>query len=181
MAQFVLFYDGARVPEPPRTLDAIRGFAEAHPGRFTYPAPPNFTGATFVKQVIYGTVQDRKRLEQPVDEAAFRELAAPAFAWLDAIRPDLWDGGATYPATGPAQHRLLADGEVDLSRDFDPAEASTLINQGRLPKTVRGFILDGGTIANTHCLAIPFDAAHKEGAMVGANFLLSPEAQARKQ
>ena len=64
---------------------------------------------------------------------------------------------------------------------FNPSEASTLINQGRLPKTVRSFILDGGTIANSHFLAIPFDAAHKEGAMVAANFLLSPEAQARKQ
>jgi putative thiamine transport system substrate-binding protein len=181
MAQFVLFYDSARVPDPPRTLDAIRAFAEAHPGRFTYPAPPNFTGATFVKQVIYGTIQDRKRLEQPVDEAAFRELAAPAFAWLEAIRPHLWRGGATYPATGPAQHQLLDDGEVDLSMAFNPSEASTLINQGRLPKTVRSFILDGGTIANSHFLAIPFDAAHKEGAMVAANFLLSPEAQARKQ
>ena len=40
MAQFVLFYDSARVPEPPRTLAAIRALAEAHPGRFTYPAPP---------------------------------------------------------------------------------------------------------------------------------------------
>jgi putative thiamine transport system substrate-binding protein len=30
-------------------------------------------------------------------------------------------------------------------------------------------------------VAIPFNAAAKEGAMVLANFLLSPEAQARKQ
>ena len=37
------------------------------------------------------------------------------------------------------------------------------------------------SIANTHFLAIPFNAAHKDGAMVAANFLLSPEAQARKQ
>ncbi len=64
---------------------------------------------------------------------------------------------------------------------FNPAEASTLIAQGRLPGTVRSFILDGGTIANTHFLAIPYNAAHKEGAMVVANFLLGPEAQARKQ
>ena len=39
----------------------------------------------------------------------------------------------------------------------------------------------GGTIGNVHFLAIPFDAEHKAGAMVLANFLLSPEAQARKQ
>jgi putative thiamine transport system substrate-binding protein len=64
---------------------------------------------------------------------------------------------------------------------FNPAEASTLMAQGRLPASVRSFILDGGTIANTHFLAIPFNAAHREGALVTAEFLLSPEAQARKQ
>jgi putative thiamine transport system substrate-binding protein len=30
-------------------------------------------------------------------------------------------------------------------------------------------------------VAIPFNAAHREGALVTAEFLLSPEAQARKQ
>ena len=64
---------------------------------------------------------------------------------------------------------------------FNPAEASSLIIEGRLPDTVRSYVFEGGTIANTHFLAIPFNAAHKEGAMVVADFLLSPEAQARKQ
>jgi putative thiamine transport system substrate-binding protein len=38
-----------------------------------------------------------------------------------------------------------------------------------------------GSIGNTHFVAIPFNAAHQEGAMVVANFLMSPEAQAMKQ
>jgi putative thiamine transport system substrate-binding protein len=42
-------------------------------------------------------------------------------------------------------------------------------------------VLYGGTIGNASFLAIPFNAASKEGAMVMANFLLSPEAQAKKQ
>ena len=46
---------------------------------------------------------------------------------------------------------------------------------------MRSFVFAGGTIANTHFVAIPFNAAHREGAMVVAEFLLSPEAQARKQ
>jgi len=41
--------------------------------------------------------------------------------------------------------------------------------------------LDQGTIGNVHFVAIPFNAKAKAGAMVFANFLLSPEAQARKQ
>jgi putative thiamine transport system substrate-binding protein len=38
----------------------------------------------------------------------------------------------------------------------------------------------GGSIGNTHFIAIPFNARAKEGAQVFVNFLLSPLAQARK-
>jgi putative thiamine transport system substrate-binding protein len=38
-----------------------------------------------------------------------------------------------------------------------------------------------GTIGNTSFVAIPYNANAKEGAMVVADFLLSPEAQARMQ
>ncbi len=53
--------------------------------------------------------------------------------------------------------------------------------KGLLPDSARVFVLDGGTIGNTHFVAIPFNARSKEGAMAVANFLMSPEAQARKQ
>ena len=46
---------------------------------------------------------------------------------------------------------------------FNPAEASSLILAGRLPDTVRSFVFADGTIANTHFVAIPFNAAHKRG------------------
>jgi putative thiamine transport system substrate-binding protein len=46
---------------------------------------------------------------------------------------------------------------------------------------VRSFTFPGGTLANTHFVAIPYNAAAKAGALVVADFLLSPEAQARKQ
>lgn len=63
---------------------------------------------------------------------------------------------------------------------FNPGEASSAIADGTLPDTVRSFVLDYGSIGNAHFVAIPFDANAKAGAMVVANFLLSPEAQARK-
>ena len=46
---------------------------------------------------------------------------------------------------------------------------------------MRSFVFDGGTLGNTHFVAIPFNANAAAGAMVLANFLMSPEAQARKQ
>ncbi len=42
-------------------------------------------------------------------------------------------------------------------------------------------MFSGGTLGNTHFVTIPYNAAAKEGALVFANFLLSPEAQLRKQ
>jgi putative spermidine/putrescine transport system substrate-binding protein len=55
-----------------------------------------------------------------------------------------------------------------------------MIHDGLYPDTVRTFVFKEGTIANTHFVAIPFNAGHKEGAMVVANFLISPGAQLRK-
>ena len=63
---------------------------------------------------------------------------------------------------------------------FNPADAASAIERGELPATVRTYIHEGGTIANVHFLAIPFNANAPEAAQVVANFLLSPEAQIRK-
>ena len=46
---------------------------------------------------------------------------------------------------------------------------------------MRSFTFRKGTIGNTSFVAIPYNAAHKEGALVVANFLIDPEAQARAQ
>jgi len=77
--------------------------------------------------------------------------------------------------------QLMADGELDIIFAFNPAEASNAIAQNKLPNTVRSFTFSGGTLGNTHFVAIPYNASAKAGALVTANFLLSPEAQVRKQ
>jgi putative thiamine transport system substrate-binding protein len=181
MAQFVFLYDTATVAKPPRSIPALLDWARAHPGRFTYPAPPDFIGTTFLKHVLVELTEHPEALDEPVDQADFAAVTAPVWQWLEDVRPYLWRKGESYPLSGPALHQLLDDGEVALSMAFNPAEASAAIDAGRLPETVRTFILEDGTIGNTHFVAIPFDAAHKSGAMVVANFLMSPEAQAHKQ
>ena len=180
-AQFVFFHDTATVADPPRSIPALLEWAKANPGRFTYPAPPDFVGTTFLKHVVVELTEHPEALDHPVGQADFAAVTAPLWQWLDEVRPYLWRKGESYPLSGPALHQLLDDGEVDLSMAFNPAEASAAINAGRLPETVRSFILEDGTIGNTHFVAIPFNAAHQAGAMVVADFLMSPEAQAHKQ
>lgn len=181
MAQFVFFHDTAALADPPRSIPALLEWARANPGRFTYPAPPDFIGTTFLKHVLLELTEHPEALERPVEEADFAAVTGPVWRWLEEVRPYLWRKGQTHPVSGPALHQLLDDGEVDLSMAFNPAEASAAIRAGRLPDTVRSFILEGGTIGNTHFVAIPFNAAHQAGAMVLADFLMSPEAQAHKQ
>jgi putative thiamine transport system substrate-binding protein len=181
MAQFVFIHDTATVREPPRSIPALLEWAKANPGRFSYPAPPDFIGTTFLKHVLLELTGQPDALERPVAEADFAAVSAPVWQWLEEVRPYLWRKGQTYPVSGPVLHQLLDDGEVDLSMAFNPAEASAAISAGRLPETVRSFILEAGTIGNTHFVAIPFNAAHAAGAMVVADFLMSPEAQAEKQ
>ena len=181
MAQIVFLYDTARVSEPPRSIAAFLTWAEAHPGRFTYPAPPDFTGTTFLKQALYNLAADPGELQLPATDPSFAKITALLWQWLDRLHPLLWRDGKTFPANDQWQRQLLDDGEIDISLSFNPGEASSAIAQGLLPDTVRTYVLEGGTIGNTHFVAIPFNANAKEAAMVVADFLLSPEAQLRKQ
>jgi len=182
MAKLNFIYDSARVEQTPGSIPALLDWARAHPGRFTYPAPPDFLGSTFLKQVLVELAPGPDILQQPVaSDAQFAEVTAPLWNYLDALHPHLWRDGKTFPASGPAQRQLLDDGEVDITLSFYPAEASSAIASNLLPETARTFVLDGGTIGNTHFVAIPFNANAPEAAMVVANFLLSPEAQAVKQ
>src|SRR5262249_10182870 len=111
----------------------------------------------------------------------FVAATAPLWRWLDALHPLIWRAGKVFPQSDQIARQLLDDGEIDLTLSFNPGEASSAIAQGLLPDTVRTYVLEGGTIGNTHCVAIPFNAWAKAGAMVVADSLLSPQAQLRKQ
>ncbi len=179
MAQVVFMHDTAHVDSPPESIPELLAWAKANPGRFAYPQPPNFHGTTFLKQALIELVPDATVLLAPA--ANVDAVTAPLWAYLDELHPVLWLRGAVFPQNGPAVTRLLDDGEVSIALSFQPAEASGLIAAGKLPDTVRTFVLENGTIGNTNFVAIPFNAKAREGAMVLADFLMSPEAQAHKQ
>ncbi len=181
MAQLVFEYDTARLQNPPQTLAALAEWSAANPGRFTYPQPPDYLGTTFLKQVLYGVMENLALLQSPVDEAAYDAQTAPLWAFLDALHPTLWREAKAFPQNEPALGQLLADAEVDIAFAFNPGRASAEIAAGTLPDTVRTFVLQGGTIGNASFVAIPFNAAHQAGAKVIANLLLDPEVQARAQ
>lgn len=179
-AQLTFIADRARTPVPPRSAAELLTFAQTNPGRVSYPKPPDFHGTTFVKQILIELAPDRQRLQEPVTPAAFAQASAPLWAYLDRLHPTLWRSGKAFPASAAEMHRMLADGELKLSLTFNPNEAANLITTHQLPATAYSFGFTGGTIGNVHFVGIPVNAKAKAGAQVVANFLLSPEAQARK-
>jgi putative thiamine transport system substrate-binding protein len=179
MAQLVFYADLSALPSPPRSISSLLAWVEANPGRFTYPDASNFLGATFLKQVLIGAAPDAGRL-QAAPGADAEAVLAPVWAWLEEARPHLWRKGRAYPADSAALRRLVADREIDIGLSFDPAEAAASVASGELAPGVRVWTLDGGTLGNANFVAIPFNAASPEAAKVVADFLLSPEAQARK-
>jgi len=180
LAKFVFVYDSARV-SPPRDMAAFPDWAAAHPGRFTHPDASNFMGATFLKQALIALAPDPEVLLQPATDEAYAHETAPLWAWYDRLRPNLWRQGRSFPANESAEAQLLDDGEIDMTMSFDPAYAASAIAQGLLPESARVFVPKGGSIGNVSFVAIPFNAAHKAGAMVVANEILAPEVQAHMQ
>jgi putative thiamine transport system substrate-binding protein len=181
LAQIVYPYDSARVTDPPRSIPAMLDWARKHPGRLAHPHPRNFLGATFLKQALYELAADPSVLQRPATDETFAAVTEPLWRWYDALRPLLWRRGQEFPESGSALRQLLNDGEIDIMISFDPASAAAAIERKLLPPTARAAVLEKGTIGNTSFVAIPFNAANKEGAMVVADFLLSPEAQAHAQ
>ncbi|GGN37793.1 MULTISPECIES: ABC transporter substrate-binding protein [Marinomonas] len=181
MAQVIFMYDTATLSSPPKSMAELLNFAKAHPGRITYPEPPQFLGSTFLKQALYELTAYRQALSQPADSVNFDTVTAPLWAYLDKLHKVAWRDGQTFPSSAEEMMRLLDDQEIDVALSFDISAASVQIDQGNLPDTVRSYVFTNGTIGNTHFLAIPYNSSATAGAQVVANFLLSPEAQIKKQ
>jgi putative spermidine/putrescine transport system substrate-binding protein len=178
--QFAFAHDSAVVPEPPRDMAALLDWIKANPGRFTYPAPPDFTGSAFVRHVFLHAAGGAETLLGPFDQAKFDATAARTWSILNEIEPFLWREGQTYPTTVTQLNELFANGEVAFTFNYDPAQFGLAVDAGIYPETTRSFGLADGTIGNTNYTLIPFNATNKAAAMVVQNLLLSGEEQLEK-
>jgi putative spermidine/putrescine transport system substrate-binding protein len=179
-AQFNFDVDTARAPDYPTSFEELLAWAEDNPGRFTYPQPPDFTGSAFIRQAFYALTGGHEQYIDGFDQELFEENAPALWEYLNALEPYLWQEGESYPRDLAALDTLFERGEVDFTMSFTQTNAATRIANGRYPDSVTSFVMTDGSLFNTHFTAIPFNAPNTAGALVLANFLLSPEAQLSK-
>ncbi len=178
--QFVFAYDSSKIPAPPKSIEELSRWVKAHPGKFTYPAPPDFTGSAFVRHVLHETSNNYLSYLSEFDENLVQKDSGKVWNVLNEMEPYLWREGKSYPQSLAQLEQLYKNGEVWMTMGYDEANASNLIKTGEFPSTTKTFVLDKGTLSNTHFLAIPYNTPNPDGAMVLINFLLSPSAQLEK-
>jgi len=179
-AQMVLIMDQAKISTLPTSAAELLEVAKANPGMITYPAPPDFTGSAFVRNIVYEIVGHEQFIDMPADYDTVKEAVMPAMEYLLELKPYLWRNGETYPSSITQAESMFADGEIAFTMSYNPNSISLKINTGEFPETSKAFLFDNGTIGNTHYLAIPKNSTNKAAALVLINEMLSVESQVTK-
>ena len=180
-AQSVVVVDSTVVPDGFADVDELLAWVEDNPGRFAYPAPPDFTGSMVVRTLLYGHAGGHEQVPGEFDEEAFTEVTAGFWERLRSLEPSLWRGGETYPQSQGEVVDLFANDQIDVYLTYDVAQVVTGVEDGTLPDSTRAAPLrDGGSIGNTNYVAIPYNSPDKAGAMVVADVMESVEAQLAK-
>lgn len=178
--QFVFAYDSNKITDPPNSIAELQKWVEKNPGKFTYPAPPDFTGSAFVRHVLHETSRNYNAFFKDFNEELITEESNQVWNVLNDMKPFLWREGKSYPQSISQLEQLYKNGEVWMTMGYDEANASNLIKSGEFTDSTITFILDKGTLTNSHFLAIPYNTPNANGALVLINYLLSPEAQLKK-
>ncbi|MCW8327741.1 ABC transporter substrate-binding protein [Photobacterium sp. SDRW27] len=184
VGQLVFIHDKKTLNNPPRSFNELLSLAQAFPGKVSYPQPPEFHGSSFLKAALIELTNNREALYQPLDtkaeKAKFDQVTAPLWHYLDQLHPVAWQQGKRFPSGTSETIQLLDDQQLLLAITFNPNAANAAIEHGNLAETAQAYAFNQGALSNIHFLAVPWNASAKEGALVAINFLMSPEAQARK-
>ncbi len=176
-AQMVFFNDSAVTPEAPASAEELLEFCKKYPGKVTYPALPDFTGSSFVRNIIYELCGWEQFQDMEADYDTVKAAIEPALDYLRELNPYLWNEGKTFPESSTTVDAMFADGELVMDMSYGPFSVATGIAEGTYTDTTRTFVFDNGTIGNTNYMAIAFNSSNKAGAMVVINAILSAELQ----
>ncbi|WP_319372268.1 ABC transporter substrate-binding protein [uncultured Ilyobacter sp.] len=178
-AQFNFIYDRSTGDVPFVNHETLKDYVMNNPGKFTYPAIPDFTGSAFVRNLVIDIIGEEKAHE--ISNEDFRIVLEEVWDYFREIEPYLWRKGETYPESQGKLDTLYRNGEVDITMGYIINKVTNKVASGEFKESSRSFLLDRGTLFNNHYLSIPANAKNKAGALYVINYLLSEEAQVAKQ
>jgi len=180
-SQVLLAYDSAKVMTAPKTWPDLVTWIKANPGQFIYGRPDKGgSGKNFVVRAIHeANGRDPSVFTTDnfnADEA--KKRFDPAWKILSDLQPSLYDKGA-YPAGNNPTLQLYASGAVSMITAWSDM-ALQGISQGVLPPTTKLVQLtDLGFCGGYAWSSIPSTTTHQDGALKLANFMLTPDIQAK--
>lgn len=179
-SQFAIIVNNDKVDKDIKNTEDLKEVIMKNPGKFTYPALPDFTASAFVRNVIYDIVGYENIKDIDADEKKVKETIQPAINYLNEIKPYLWNKGNTYPSTTAQLDNMYSDEEVYFTMTYSPNIVPARIESKEFAKETDIISFESGNISNTHFLTVPFNSKNQEGAMVLINYLIGIDAQASK-
>lgn len=181
-ASMVFYYNQQFVEKPPLNIHELLVFAKQYPGRFTYPLPNDYLGISFLKYATIALNDDHQNLlYKPVTDAALAKITPALFEYLDTLHPLMYKQGDYMVRQASQLQRLMGTSELLLAFSFTAAEIPSAVNRFDLPNSIRTYAMEDGSLANVHFIGITYNTENVTAAKQVVNFLLSPQAQAKKQ
>ena len=59
VSQLNFYYDSKYIKSPPISASELKDYIIRNKGRFTFPQPPDFTGTSFLKQILIELIDDK--------------------------------------------------------------------------------------------------------------------------
>ena len=179
-SQVLLAYNSEKISAPPKTWDDLVKWIKANPGQFIYGRPDRGgSGRNFVVRAVHeanGRDPSIFKIDNFTQEDADKRFPK---AWdiLKDLAPSLYNKGA-YTAGNTPTLQLLAQGVVAMVPAWSD-QALQGITQGVLPPSTKLVQLQDLALCGSFAsAAVPSNAAHHDGAMKLADFLLSDDMQA---
>ena len=181
LSQLIFYYDSENLSKVPKSASELMIFIKKNPGRVTFPQPPDFIGTSFLKQILLDVSPDTSNFYRKYDKAKDQIYLKDLWNWFDEVTPYLWKNGKVYPGNYLSMAQLFSDNEIDLGITFNISFPRNEIMKGNFKSSVKSFIPTMGSLANTHFLTIPYNSGSLNASKIVINFLISPEAQIKKQ
>ena len=175
----LLAYNTDEVSDPPQTLDELLQWIQDNPGRFTYNTPDSGgSGQSFVATVLDHYVPDD--VSEQMVTGYHEDLESHWDEGFDVLRdlnPYIYQEGV-YPNGNAQELELLASGQIWMGTVWSD-QFITGQEHGQIPENIDYTqISDPSFTGGASYLGIPATSPDQEDALVLANWLLSPEAQA---